>query len=229
MRNYLKNKFPFISRVKQSLLHKHRNGAFTLNFKFLRLTKQISAENNTLLTQRDMWNLYRLIRKTRNINGHISEVGVWSGGSAKMLATLKNDHQILYLFDTFKGIPENKGIDNLKAGFAKGDSLEEVKKYLVDFENILFYEGKFPESAKDIETKFLKFSFIHLDTDIYEATFDSLKYFYPMVATGGIILTHDYDVDWGVEVKKAFDDFFRDKPEKILKCWKTSQAYIIKI
>ncbi len=50
-----------------------------------------------------------------------------------------------------------------------------------------------------------RFSFVHLDVDLYESTLAGLEYFYPRLIPGGVILSHDYSILAGV--KKAFEDF----------------------
>ena len=43
------------------------------------------------------------------------------------------------------------------------------------------------------EIKDEKFSFIHIDVDLFEPTFESLKFFYPRLKKGGIIVCDDYN------------------------------------
>jgi len=91
------------------------------------------------------------------------------------------------------------------------------------YEHINFYKGLFPSTANPIKNK--NFSFVHLDLDLYEGTLDSIKFFYPRMSKGGIILTHDYKSAQGV--KKAFDGFFKDKPEPLIEM-SGSQCLIVK-
>ena len=72
-----------------------------------------------------------------------------------------------------------------------------------------------------------KFSFVHLDVDLYKSTLDCLKYFYPRVSRGGVIISHDYPNSDGVN--KAFDEFFQDKPEIIIEPFATGQCLIVKV
>ena len=73
-----------------------------------------------------------------------------------------------------------------------------------------------------------KFSFVHLDVDIYTSTLEALKFFYPRINRGGAILSHDYP--GAVGVKKAFDEFFEDKPEIVIELpTGTGQALVIKL
>ena len=84
--------------------------------------------------------------------------------------------------------------------------MEKVEKYLSKYNNVKFYKGIFPETAKPIEQK--QFSFVHLDVDLYQSTLDCLEYFFPRMVKGGIILTHDYHTSG---VKKAFEKYFKNK------------------
>ncbi len=55
----------------------------------------------------------------------------------------------------------------------------------------------------------LKFSFVHLDVDLYESTLSALAFFWPRMSSGAIVLSHDYPLLDGVV--RAFSEFFRDK------------------
>jgi hypothetical protein len=61
--------------------------------------------------------------------------------------------------------------------------------------------------------------------DLYKTTLDALEFFYPRMNPGGVIMSHDY-IRCGV--KKAFDEFFKDKPEPIIQLI-DSQSLIVKI
>jgi hypothetical protein len=102
--------------------------------------------------------------------------------------------------------------------------LESVQGYLKDFQNVRFYRGFFPESAKELDPN-LRFAFVHMDVDLYQSTLDCLKFFYDRMVPGGIMLTHDYSILEGVG--KAFREFLVDKPERLVEL-PTTQAMIIK-
>ncbi len=105
--------------------------------------------------------------------------------------------------------------------------MESVRKYLADFPNVYFYPGLFPDSvpADDVRLGAAKFSFVHLDVDLYESTLACLKYFYPLMNPGGVILSHDYSILAGVE--RAFKEFLADKPEGLIDL-PTTQCMVIK-
>lgn len=154
------------------------------NAKGLDLIKQIKSETEMLLADQEACLIYNTVRKTEKIEGDVAEVGVYKGGSAKLMreATRKP----LHLFDTFEGLPDLCAKDDPKQ-FQKGNysaSLESVKSYLSNYPDIHFYKGLFPATAEPVKGK--KFSFIHLDVDIYESTLNCLKFFYPRMSGGGL-------------------------------------------
>ncbi|MFC1707356.1 TylF/MycF/NovP-related O-methyltransferase, partial [Planctomycetota bacterium] len=72
------------------------------------------------------------------------------------------------------------------------------------------------------------FSFVNLDVDLYQCTSDALKFFYPRVSRGGMMLSHDYLYTPAPGVKQAFDEFFADKPESVIPLWDT-QCLVVKL
>lgn len=186
------------------------------DIKFIRLAKQLCRDKKTLLGFGDMWNLYDSVKKTRRLPGDIAELGVYSGGSAKLICETKGGKS-LHLFDTFSGLPANDySINKISSGETKGGSLSEVKDYLAKYDNVFFYKGIFPASAVELKNQSPRFSLVHLDADIYETTLDGLKFFYPLMSKNGIFLIHDYRAEHLPGVKKAVSEFLKDKPEKII-------------
>ena len=157
--------------------------------------------------------------ETQHIEGDIAEAGVYRGKSAKVICEVKGNKP-LHLFDTFKGLPESmfepvdSSTERARRWICPGKfeaSLLEVKENLKQYKNIFYYPGLFPETAKPLKNK--TFAFVHLDLDLYRSTLEALRFFYPRLNVGGIIISHDYTTLPGV--KMAFDEFFKDKPEKI--------------
>ncbi len=188
--------------------------AFEIKFK--RLVRQLSGEKKILLGFGEMWNIYYRVKNTAMLPGDIAELGVFSGGSAKLICEIKG-RRSLHLFDTFSGLPPNEfSINKINRGEIRGGSLSEVKDYLAKYDNIFFYEGIFPDSVVELGKKSLRFSFVHLDADIYESTLDGLKFFYPLMVKNGVILIHDYYNRYLPGAKKAVSEFLKDKPEEII-------------
>ena len=190
------------------------------------LIRRIKSENEMLLTDNEAYQLFMTVVRTKKVDGDIAEVGAYRGASAKLICEAKGD-KALHLFDTFEGLPDLSQIDNPR--FYKGQFLatfEDVKNYLKEYPNIHFYKGLFPFTAEPIEGKV--FSFVNLDVDLYESTLSCLKFFYPRMNKGGIIMSHDY-MDINLPgVRKAVDDFFEDKQETIIELSGT-QCLIVKL
>ena len=62
-----------------------------------------------------------------------------------------------------------------RTGEFSNTSLENVENYLSNYKNIYCYKGKFPETSEPIKNK--KFSFVHLDVDLFQSTIDCFRIF----------------------------------------------------
>lgn len=158
--------------------------------------------------------LYYHALQVRGLSGEVAEVGVYQGGSAKLLAKTLPDKTI-YLFDTFTGMPPtDPEHDMIPAGIFAETSLGKVESFLADCPNVSFHPGWFPETAIPIEDK--RFSFVHVDGDIYQTTQDAISFFYPRMTKGGIMAFHDYVQHDCPGVREAIHDFFDSAPETII-------------
>ncbi len=163
----------------------------------------------------EKFTLYSSMKAISGLSGEVAEVGVYKGGSAKILCEYKGDKEI-HLFDTFEGLPAKTVTkdDLVKPGWLSDVDLNDVKKYLSKFSKVFFHKGLFPETADGVKNK--KFCLVHLDTDIYQGTLDGLKFFWPRMAIGGRIISHDYNNVDCPGVKRAFREFFAGNLEKII-------------
>jgi len=62
----------------------------------------------------------------------------------------------------------------------------------------------------------LSFCLVHLDCDLYAPFQAALRYFYPRLVSGGFLILHDYANAHWKGAEKAVDEFFADKPEKVI-------------
>ena len=202
-------------------------GYFVSKFQFLLLSfykekyiiefiKQIKKEVNFAVFPYDAYLIYSIAKTQEKLDGDMAEVGVFQGGSAKLICEAKGERKF-YLFDTFEGLPDVSDIDTHfgKKFWEKNQfnntTEESVEKFLNNYENIKIVKGIFPDSAKNIQET--KFSFVHLDVDLYQSTIDCLKYFYPRLVNGGIILIHDFHTDG---IKKAIKEFSTENDTHII-------------
>jgi O-methyltransferase len=160
---------------------------------------------------------------TSKIVGDLAEVGVFRGGTARIICEAKGKRS-LHLFDTFQGLPQPAAIDK---GFEKGQyasSLNDVRRFLAGCSDIHFHEGLFPATAGPVMDH--RFSFVHLDVDLYDSTRAALEFFYPRLSPGAVVISHDYVEFAGV--RNAFDEFFGNKPEPVLEL-SGNQCMVVKV
>lgn len=144
--------------------------------------------NKSLINNIGLGILHYLALKTSSLEGDMAEFGVYKGGSAKIISDSVPDKTI-HLFDTFnEGFPENDVFD---IGHKKGEMafpLTSVKKFLKG-RKIKYHVGSFSKTINNIKN--LKFSFVHMDADLYQSTKEGIKFFWDKIVDGGIIVFDD--------------------------------------
>ena len=191
------------------------------------LIKEIKSEVDFAFYPYEAFMIYSVVKTQTDLEGDIAEVGVFQGGSAKLICEAKKDKK-LYLFDTFTGLPQvsendtHFGHKHWYDNEFSNTSEESIKKMLNKYDNVYIIKGIFPESGKKIIEN--KFCFVHLDVDLYKSTIDSLRFFFPKMVEGGIILIHDYHSDG---IQKAFREFKNENKIHLIELT-GSQAMIIK-
>jgi hypothetical protein len=169
----------------------------------------VSVPIHTATTPLECAEIFEAVRSCEKIDGDMAEAGVYLGGTAALMLTASSAKRI-HLFDTFDGLPGTEG------RFEKGDwsaGVEQVRRNLDRWsDRIEFRPGFFPQSAAGAEH--LRFSFVHLDLDLYQSTIDALRWFWPRMNPGAALLSHDYFTSPGVV--RAFEEFFSDRPEAFL-------------
>jgi O-methyltransferase len=157
---------------------------------------------------------------TLKLNGDFAECGCWKGHSSFIISTLlsKNNFQNqFHIFDSFEGGLSGKTSkdhnDKLELSAKEilkekeiFSSLEEsVSKVLEKFDFVQIYEGWIPNRFEEVSGQ--KFSFVHIDVDLYEPTRDSLEFFYPRLVERGVIVVDDYGFTQFPGCKSAVDEF----------------------
>jgi O-methyltransferase len=212
----------YTSMLSSNINDPNRINQWETDTEFNKITKDTSS----LVDQIRLYMLYQLASHTSClVDGDVAEVGVYKGGSAKLLGEVFKTNSI-HLFDTFEGMPK---VDSEKDFHKEGDfkaSLLETQEYLKEYKNINFYKGLFPETAGPIEDK--TFRFVHVDVDIYKSIYDCCTFFYQRMVPGGIIISDDYGCITCPGAKKGMDDFFDQVPETPIYLPR-GQAFIVKI
>ena len=169
--------------------------------------------------------------KKNKIAGAFAELGVHKGETARAIHFMDQD-RVFYLFDTFEGFKkedlalEQQSDNRFTEEMFSDTSTEKVRDYIRGNNNLIFRSGYFPETSVGLESE--KFAFVHIDADLYLPTIEALKFFYPRLNPGGVIIVHDYNHNWD-GISKAIDEFIGTIPESLIELsdWQGS-AMIIK-
>jgi hypothetical protein len=173
------------------------------------------------------WMLRELLKLAGSVEGDSAECGTWRGGSSWLIATgLSRFGKTHHVFDSFEGLAAPGPRDG--SHFRKGDlsaTEEEFRSRMAGVENLRVYKGWVPHRFSEVADR--RFSFVHIDVDLYQATRDSVEFFYPRLSPGGILLLDDYGFSICPGAREAIEEFFRDKPEPVLEI-PTGQGLVVK-
>jgi hypothetical protein len=187
--------------------------------------RHMDAENWHSLDRK--YTLNEMLKLVLHLNGDLIECGVWKGHSAYLMCrAMRETSAILHLFDSFEGLPDPEACDG--SYWAKGLMAADeatLDRMLAGFANYRVYKGWIPERFAEIAER--RFRFVHVDVDLYRPTLDSIAFCYPRLEPGGIMLFDDYGFTSCPGAKLAADEYFADKPERIIML-PSGQAFIVR-
>ena len=200
--------------------------------------KTSSVDTDNPLRRQRHYTLQALLRCAALEAGDACEVGCWRGLSAYQIAhhikAVPTDAS-LHIFDSFEGLSDFAPADTPRSGlphdqelrskFAAG--LEIVQRNLREFDFILFYEGWVPARFGEVEDK--RFSFVHVDVDLYQPTYETFKFFYPRLVPGGLMVFDDYGCIDFPGAKLAVDAYLKTIDKPFFVPLPSGQALLIKV
>ncbi len=153
----------------------------------------------------------------RRLQGHVVECGCWRGHSAYMISSILRDHGFngrFHIFDSFEGLSalseqdKNERVDlsadEIKAQARTFACAEDVvRSNLKEFSFIHTYKGWIPTRFHEVQNH--RFSFIHVDVDLYAPYRDTIEFFYPLLLPGGAMVFDDYGLSQFPGAKAAVD------------------------
>lgn len=143
---------------------------------------------SSLLKPEALFELFRLSAQAPR--GDIVEVGVYKGGSASALWERAQDRDVdLYLYDTFKGIPNATEFDTHVPGDFDDVTEEDIRLMRERMPYAIFVPGVFPET---MQAHAKPVGFVHCDCDQYEGVKAVCELFPAKMSPGGIILFDDF-------------------------------------
>lgn len=130
----------------------------------------------------------------RSIPGNIAELGVYRGDFSRVMNYYFPDRK-LYLFDTFEGfdgrdtiVDKEKKLSTANQDFSE-TSVDYVLSRMEFPECCIVKKGYFPATGADVNDIF---ALVSLDVDLYAPILSGLEFFYPKLASGGMMIIHDF-------------------------------------
>lgn len=195
---------------------------------FLATYRRLSPKNP--YSQDRKYLLREMVRFARRVPGALAECGCYEGASAYFMAKERPEVSV-HLFDSFEGLSEPNELDRTGSGeirmWLEGDlktSEHKTRMNLREFSNVVIHRGWIPSVLQEAEDE--RFCFLHIDVDIYQPTLDSLRFFYPRMNPGGVIVLDDYGFVTCPGAFRAVAEFMIDKPECVIHS-PTGQGIII--
>ena len=165
-------------------------------------------DGRTRQTQNEARNLWELLcemyQAERPLPGAFAEVGVYRGGTARLLAVAAAAlERPLHLFDTFAGTPPELVADD-EHGWegCHRASKEDVRRYLSAYPGVVWHVGEFGETCGGVAEPLC---FVHVDCDIFAPTAAALAWAWQHLVPGGVIVVHDYGAPNCPGVTRAVD------------------------
>jgi len=162
---------------------------------------------STLLDYQRLAALQGAARIALGVAGDVVEFGSYRGGSAALLGeAIRGTGRALVLCDSFAGLPAPGARDNYHT---KGDfsdtSAENVARGLEQLGiKAELRVGLFKDTlARPVGP----LCFAHVDVDLYESVLQCLRFCYPFLSPGGVIVLDDYSAPTCLGARAAADEF----------------------
>lgn len=183
-------------------------------------TRYLAQFNELSLPNADRrWMLGQLMRLTSAIPGDTAECGVFQGAGSYLMCKANESsafpERTHHAFDSFEGLSQPSIEDG--SFWTRGDlsaTVEATAANLAEFRHLEIHKGWIPEVLAVADER--SFSFVHIDVDLYSPTIESLRFFYPRMSPGGIILCDDYGFSSCPGATRAVDEFLAGKEESML-------------
>lgn len=157
----------------------------------------------------------------KQLDGDFVDCGVFRAGNAMSIMTyidFKNmKGRKYFLFDTFCGLDEKcaskEEVDGYKGMYSK-DVYPFVADSFKDFPNVEIVRGAIPQTLTQVDIK--KVAYLSIDMNCVMPEIEALKFFWPRMVKGGIVILDDYG--WGGfhdRQKEAQDKFAESVGVKI--------------
>ncbi|MEM8835312.1 MAG: TylF/MycF/NovP-related O-methyltransferase [Planctomycetota bacterium] len=147
-------------------------------------------------------NVCALVEATAGLDGESFEAGCYRGQSSLLTCetirrrTGSYDGSGHHIVDSFEGLSapvEHDGDFSVRRhadGAFADTSVELLRETLRDYPRVSIYKGWIPDVLAALDGR--TFRFVHLDVDLYEPILACLRFAYPRLVPGGVIVVDDY-------------------------------------
>jgi hypothetical protein len=214
-------------RIEDWPLTYRQDGLWTIhNADFTRDPKFIRAYARGVQADKDhniQWRTHILTWAATNamtIPGDFVECGVNRGVESSAIMTFidwnaTHGARKYYLMDTFRGlVPELINADEEAIGRldmmadAYPDCFEETRRNFEEFKDVVMIRGPIPYTLPQNEAK--QIAFMHIDMNCAAPETAAMRYFWPKVQRGGLIVLDDYAYHGYQPQKDAMDALGRE-------------------
>lgn len=178
-------------------------------FALYREALSASTSNDNILKQNRFFTLYQAAQQLlqTGVQGDFAECGCFKGHSTYMLAKMLKQQggaRHFWVFDSFEGGLSDKVekdrsqhgntdvVATVEQKLKYASSYEQVQQVLAPFDFVKLEKGWIPQVFDRPGLADRKFALVHVDVDLYEPVRDSLEFFLPRMAPGGLIVLDDY-------------------------------------
>jgi O-methyltransferase len=169
--------------------------------------------------------------QVQHLDGDFVECGTDRGGTA--MAVIKYVEWPLkdknfYLLDTFSGLDEDEARETESSVISYmnyDDAYEICKANFRDYSNIVLVRGTIPKTLPTVSSR--KVCYLHIDLNAAEPEAATLRYFWPKLVTGAMVIFDDYGWPLHIEQKREIDRIIHEFGAQILTL-PTGQGLIIK-
>ena len=173
------------------------------------------------------YNLRSLLRMVRDVPGDTAECGAYKGASSFLICqSIAGTSKRHFVFDSFEGLSAPNTVDG--SYWKRGDlstTEKEIRGRLSSFDFVEYMTGWIPTRFAEVVDR--RFSFVHVDVDLYQPTLDSVRFFYDRLSPGGMLVCDDYGAIWCPGARQALDEFAAERNAPIA-CLSSGQALVIK-
>ena len=172
------------------------------------------------------------------LNGDFVECGVGMGLLSRTVVEYIKFNEIdkkFYLFDTYEGIPLSDATNaNERANINYLNNIHfnhhydgEVSETFKNFPNVKMIKGRVPNSFQDVALN--EICYISIDMNNAIAEIEAIKYLWPKLVNGGLIVLDHYAYGPEFSTQKIAWDLFASQKKITILTLPTGQGLIIKI